>query len=310
MRTLTRDKKLPTPARYESKHFSAWSNAGNDFTTARLRDCEMLYDRFFTHFRSKGFTVHRPASKLMVAVFDSQVGFEGYLDQKMPPNLVGIYHPVSNRLVVYDINQNRAVLEGKQKALEISRQIPFDIDRVQYLQKVEWHAGDYSRDANIGVTIHEAAHQLSFNCGLLNRDGDVPVWLAEGLACYCEATDRGIWQGVGGPNPERVRALAAQVRNEGDFLSLKELVGSDDWRKEAGKMMLGYGQSWALFRLLMEERPQALRSYLALIWSRRAPEHRLTDFRQVFGPNLAPLERRYQEYMHEMVVRYGQPSRP
>jgi hypothetical protein len=305
MATLTRDHKLPSPVRYETKHFTAWSNADDEFTAMRLRNCELLYDNFLAHFQRKGFTVRAPATKLMVAVFDSQSGFEAYLGRRMPTNLVGVYHPASNRLVVYDINQNRSVLDGKRKALDVSKKIAFDIDRVQYVQSVARHANDYCADANVGTTIHEAAHQVSFNCGLLNRHGDVPMWLAEGLACYCEATENGSWQGLGAPNPERMKALTNQVRGKGHFLSLAVLVGSDDWRKEAGTMMLGYAQSWALFRLLMEERPQALRSYLALIYSRRAPEHRLTDFRQVFGADLSRLARRYQDYLHELVDRYG-----
>ncbi|HYT88867.1 MAG TPA: DUF1570 domain-containing protein [Gemmataceae bacterium] len=305
MAALTSDHKLARPVRYESKHFTAWSNADDDFTVMRLRNCELLYDNFLTHFRRKGFAVREPATKLMVAIFDSQSGFEAYLGQKMPINLVGVYHPTTNRLVVYDIHQNRAVLDGKKKALDMSGKIPFDIDRVQYVQAVERHATDYCKDANLGTTIHEAAHQVSFNCGLLNRNGDVPMWLAEGLACYCEATDQGAWQGIGAPNPERIKPLTNQVRGKGHFLSLATLVGSDDWRKEAGTMMLGYAQSWALFRLLMEERPQALRSYLTLIYSRRVPEYRLTDFRQIFGADLSRLARRYQDYLHELVDRYG-----
>ena len=42
--------------------------------------------------------------------------------------------------------------------------------------------------------------------------------------------------------------------------------------------LLGYAQSWALFRMLMEERPKQMRAYLTLIWDRRTSEHRLTDF--------------------------------
>src|SRR5439155_19491484 len=120
--------KLPQASRYETKHFTAWSNADADFTATRLRNCEVMYENFLAHFRRKGFTLRTPPAKLMVTVFDSQAGFEAYLGRKMPPTLVGLYHPVTNRLIVYDIDQNRAVLAGKQHALKVSKQIPFDID--------------------------------------------------------------------------------------------------------------------------------------------------------------------------------------
>src|SRR5205823_1805147 len=110
-----------------------WSNAGAEFTAERLRDCETLYKDFLAHFRGKGFAVHAPAGRLMVAVFDSQSGFDAYLGGKMSGGLVGVYHPPSNRLVIYDIHRNRALLAGKREALQISARIPFDIDRVQFL---------------------------------------------------------------------------------------------------------------------------------------------------------------------------------
>lgn len=305
MQGLVRDHKLPRAARYESKHFTAWSNADAEFTATRLRNCEVMYDNFLAHFRRKGFTVRTPAARLMVALFDSQGGFEAYLGQKMPPTLVGLYHPGTNRLIVYDLDRNRGVQAGKEHALKVSQQIPFDIDRVQFVGAAERHARDFVRDANIGTTMHEVAHQMSFNCGLLSRTGDVPVWLAEGLACYCEPAEKGAWQGIGAPNPERVRALTAALRGPGRLLSVSRLAGGDDWRRDGASVMAGYAQSWALFRMLMEERPQALKAYLALIAGRRAPEHRLTDFRQAFGADLAPLERRHFEYVQRMVEQYG-----
>jgi hypothetical protein len=310
MQELVRKHKLHPVTRQDSKHFTAWGNASPAFTAERLRNCEALYDDFLTHFRRKGFAVRPPEARLMVAVFDAHAGFDAYLGQKMPANLVGIYHPPSNRLVIYDIHQNRGLLAGKQKLQEFSRQIPFELDRTQFVGEVERRARVFAEDANVSTTAHEAAHQLSFNCGLLNRKGDVPVWLAEGLATYCEPAHHATWQGLGGPNYERVRALAWGLRGNGRMLSLKALVSSDDWRKDAATVLTGYAQSWALFRMLMEERPEALKAYLALIRDRRAPEHRLTDFRQAFGADLSPLERRHQDYLREMVQRYGPHPEP
>lgn len=154
--------------------------------------------------------------------------------------------------------------------------------------------------------MHEAAHQVSFNCGLLNRDGDKPLWLAEGLACYCEATEKGAWQGVGRPNnPDRLHVLAQVQRGKAKLLPIAELVGSADWRKDSATLTVGYAQSWALFHLLMHRRPEALRKYLALIYPRRTPDHRLTDFRQVFGADLTRLDRELAGYVTDLVERYG-----
>jgi hypothetical protein len=64
-------------------------------------------------------------------------------------------------------------------------------------------------------------------------------------------------------------------------------------------IVLGYAQSWALFRMLMEQRPKEMQKYLALIWARRTPENRLADFVEVFGSDLGKLEVRYQRYLRE-----------
>ena len=37
--------------------------------------------------------------------------------------------------------------------------------------------------------VHEATHQLSFNTGLLNREGDTPLCIVEGLGTYGESRD-------------------------------------------------------------------------------------------------------------------------
>jgi len=52
------------------------------------------------------------------------------------------------------------------------------------------------------------------------------------------------------------------------------------------RVLIGYAQSWALFRMLMEEQPRAMRQYFELIHPRRTPDHRLADFVEVFGTDL------------------------
>ena len=89
------------------------------------------------------------------------------------------------------------------------------------------------------------------------------------------------------------------MRGNGGLIPLPVLIESDDWlhrAKDARIGLLGYAQSWALFHMLIEDKPQALRKYLSLIYPRRTPDHRLEDFVQVFG-DLGKLEREYQSYV-------------
>jgi hypothetical protein len=299
-----RNNKMAPLAKFESRNFTAWSNASPDFTAMRLRNCEVLYHAFFRHFEGKGFRLRPPAARLMVAVFDAQQGFEAYMGQKMPNTLTGIYHPVSNRLVVYDLNHNQGVQANRDKALLAGNKL-LDFDRVNYIQAVERWARDACTDANIATTMHEAAHQVSYNCGLLNRQADRPMWLAEGLACYCESTENGVWKGIGQPNPERLRTLAGVLKGKGKWVPLAELVGETDWRTSSETLLPGYAQSWALFHMLMHQRPKALREYLATVNARQTADHRLTDFRQAFGADLGRLDREFAAYVQQLVQKYG-----
>jgi hypothetical protein len=132
----------------------------------------------------------------------------------------------------------------------------------------------------------------------------VPVWLAEGLAVYCESTVGGAWQGLGESNPQRADVLAGPARGRSDFLSLRGMVSSDDWIRKAttvNQVVLGYSQSWALFRMLISDHPEQLKAYMKTIYARRTREHRLADFAAAFGTDLAKLERRYQAYMRTIV---------
>jgi hypothetical protein len=304
MKQLQKANGLPAVRRGDSRHFLALGTANIGFMQQRLDDCQTIHALFFDHFRRRGFEVRQPGGKLLVAVFDSQKGFEAYLGRQMPTSVTGLYHPASNRMVVYDYSGNRAFLAGREKNRELLDRARTDLERGHMLVTLGRAENDRLSDANIGTMMHEVAHQLSFNCGLLNRQGDVPVWLAEGLACYCESTINGSWQGIGKPNPQRAAGLAGPIRGKGAWLPLRDLVSNDDWIRRAkttDQVLLGYAQSWALFGWLMRDKPEQLQRYLRMLAERRTPEHRLTDFGTAFGSDLNALDRRYQAYIRELV---------
>src|SRR5262249_59691296 len=75
------------------------------------------------------------------------------------------------------------------------------------------------------------------------------------------------------------------------------------------QILLGYAQSWALFRMLMDEEPHHMRTYLKFIYPQRVNERRLADFQQAFGSDLSRLEQRYAAYIKDMVQQYA-PAKP
>jgi hypothetical protein len=311
MRKLQQEHNLPRLLRYDSKHFLALSNADAGYTEYRLYNCETIYGLFFEHFRKRGFAITQPKEKLLVAIFSTPEGFEAYLGQKMSEAVTGVYHTPSNRFIVYDFGKNKFFLRGKKNAEEAVKSGSSDLERERRTLTFGRHLRDVRDDTNISTVMHEVAHQLSFNCGMLNRSGDVPVWLAEGLAVYCESTVKGAWQGIGEPSPQRASVLARQLRAGGELMPLRMMVANDNWirgARQVDQVLLGYSQSWALFRMLMEERPKQLRAYLRTIYPRRTPEHRLADFASAFG-DLHKFDKRYQEYLRE-VARKEAPAAP
>ena len=311
VRQFERGHQLRPLVRFESQHYLAMSNTDNSFSELRLGNCEMLYSAFLQHFRGKGFKVREPDGKLHALIFQSQTSFHDYVGMTVSPQITGIYFK-NNCLVMYDYATNQDFMAKKRKAEELLQTISTQPERERYLERVNRRSEEFRRDVTISTITHEAAHQMSFNCGLLNRSADMPMWLAEGLACYCEATSGGIWLGIGEANPERLMALNKAVASKTGLLPMTSMVAGDKWHNlkgDEGGVLQGYGQSWALFRWLMEEKPAKLREYLEVVAKRKTPEHRLGDFQHAFGRDLKAVQAQYEDYVKRLVKRYPQYQR-
>jgi len=310
---LSAKNKLSPVSRFDSKHFTAFSNADDEITRQYLRHCEMIYNQFLDHFRRQGFPIVKPANKMMVAIFDSQAGFDAYLGRSMPSSITGLFDLRTNRLVVFDYASNPLFIDEKQKVQDAVKNIASPSEREKASGATNRQAKDFRNNVNIGTIMHETGHLLAFNTGLHNRLGDVPVWLAEGLACYCEPVDHGTWKGIGEPNDERLQTLVQAVKGGQKLIPLRDLVSGDAWagngQATGPNLLMGYAQSWALFKLLMEERPKALRAYLKAIETRNTPKHRLTDFCAAFGSDINVLEERYQQYVADQIRQSYRPKK-
>jgi hypothetical protein len=302
---LAQQHNLPPMAQYDTAHFVAMSNAEEGLTRMELRNCESMFTTFFDHFRAKGFEIREPGYKLPVAILDSQSGFEAYLGHKMSPLIRGFYQMDTNRFVMYDYGQNDAWVAFQRTVEKRGSQINGIFDRQRYRQSVRRQTQDFRNDANTSTVMHEVSHQLAYNCGLLNRDVQPPPWLAEGMACYCESTANGAWQGLGEANVERLKDLAS-LQRAGELVSVRELVRTGRWLSSATeqhRLIAYYAQSWALFRMLMEEEPAGMRTFLSLIYNEHAPERFLAHFQQAFGADLSKMERRHSAYIrNELAV--------
>ena len=84
------------------------------------------------------------------------------------------------------------------------------------------HSGRF----NAYTLAHELTHQLSFNTGLLNREGDVPACIGEGLGMYGEARDVIGPSDFGRCNWTRLSAITTGLRKL-PWIPLRDLFSED-----------------------------------------------------------------------------------
>jgi hypothetical protein len=256
-------------------HYQAIGDAPEAFMKLTLGDCEQLAQDFDKHFRGRGFRVHPPDRRLTVVVFRDDRSFRRFFPQLSTGKSagkgasvqrVGNYSRATNILYVFDW-----------------RMVPME---------------PRSSHRNSETLAHEGIHQLSYNTGLLAREGDVPLCIVEGLGMYGEARPVTGPSDLGRINLRRLDDLARTQRMI-DWIPLRELF-TDDSVLQAGKalrVLLGYAQCWLLVHYLMKD-PETLpkfRNYLDAIAARKKADRRLEDAQAHLG-DLDALDRELRRY--------------
>ncbi len=161
---------------------------------------------------------------------------------------------------------------------------------------------------NMRTLAHEATHQLTFNTGLINRRGDVPFAIYEGLACYSETRKLHGHSEPGEVNGLRLDDLAHILRRA-SWIPAADLLSSepDSLVTTADQTLLAYSQSWLLVYYLMKtaSRLPQFQAYLKAIYSRTDKKHRRDDAERSFGD----LDRLDQEVRRE-AIRLQRAPRP
>jgi hypothetical protein len=189
---------------------------------------EELYNRFGHYFRVRGFALQEPLYPMIAVVDrnrDEYFRRAAASGTPVPPNFLGHYDPISNRVFLFDETA------GKPKT-------------------------DWSENAS--TIIHEATHQTAFNVGVHRRFAGTPRWLAEGLATMFEAP--GVWSErydhtqadrINQGRFESFRKYTASRRQPG---SLALLIMTDEaFRSDPDG---AYAEGWALSFYLCETQPR------------------------------------------------------
>jgi len=156
----------------------------------------------------------------------------------------------------------------------------------------------------VATIVHEATHQIAFNCGLQKRFSDNPVWLAEGLAMFCETPDlfsNRSWSGIGKVNYERWD-LYRNNANADRVDSLRSLIVDDSRFRNSRTAVDAYAEAWAWTYFLITWHTDEYVAYLNDIADKPllTPAHkqaRLADFTKHFGSDFAKLEDEFYRRM-------------
>ncbi len=259
-------------------------------TPKYARWCSSLLERlqkaFLAYWKKRGCEVHAPKSPLIVVVFGDKASYMRYARPELGPaggSAIGFYSILTNRIAMYDLTGMQAlqIRSGRRSSAH-------DISTLLSQPEAE---------PLVATIVHEATHQISFNCGLQTRLAPNPVWLSEGLAVYFETPDLSSsrsWRGVGNVNYSRWDRFRANVHS-GRVGTLQSLIKDDHRIRNPSTAVDAYAEAWAWNYFLIRWRPEQYTSYLKMLAAKPRltidkPSTRLSDFKQHFGNDLDALK--------------------
>ena len=272
---------------YSTDHYALCTNASE----AYARWCVTLLERLATAFRAywtqREYKTVDHEFPLVAIVFQKQTQFAEFATVDVSPELAtvpGYFSIPTNRIVLHDLTQ---ATQGQP--VRSSEEIDQRLGAAQY---------------NVATMIHEATHQIAFNCGLHTRMADNPMWMTEGMATFFETPDlrgKAGWKTAGQinrPRLQRFKEFLAQRRADD---SLQTLVRNDARLTDPKTAEDAYAESWALTYFLIRKKEAAYVKYLTHIAAKQpldfpTQEQRLTEFQDAFG-ELEKLNTEFVKYV-------------
>ena len=256
---------------------------------------ERLYLAFTNYWRRRGFEIRQPEFPLVAIVFADRDAYIRYSRDEVGDaieSIIGYYSLRSNRMVMYDLTGSQSSgrgLRGGGTAAQINALLR-----------------QPAASRQVATIVHEATHQIAFNCGLHTRYSDCPRWFSEGIAVYFETPDlasaRG-WRGVGEVNRDRLAQFRQYLRRR-PATSLETLLRDDQRFLDANQALNAYAEAWSLTYFLLHRYPDKYINYLRVLSEKSplvqdGPERRLLEFREIFG-ELRDLDAEFARYIERL----------
>ncbi len=254
---------------------------------------ERLYSAFTNYWSGRRVELHEPEVPLVAIIFADRRTYIRHATEELgspPGNVVGYYNLLTNRVTMFDLTgAERFSGTGRHRGNRAA------------IQRILSQPGAAK---NVATIVHEATHQVAYNCGLQTRFADIPLWVSEGLATYFETPDvqsnKG-WRRLGGVNQDRLRTFL-QYLPQRDSDSLPSLLRNDERFRDQRQAVDAYAEAWALNYFLLRQKADLYTEYLRMLKEKPqlvqdAPETRLEEFQSVFGQDLARLDEEFIRYL-------------
>ena len=259
--------------------------------------CGALYERlfraFYNYWERRGLTLQRPDLPLVALVFADRASYESYARDELgdaAQSVIGFYSLRTNRVAMFDLTDT--------KGLQVAGR------RFTSTAQINALLAQPRAEQTVATIIHEATHQIAFNCGMHPRFADIPLWVSEGLAIFFETPDlrssQG-WRNIGGVHTGRLAQFRRYLKTR-PADSLRTLTADESRFRQPHAALDAYAEAWALQHFLISTRlsdyvryQQQLSKKPILVYD--TPEQRLAEFQQAFGEDLAALDAEFLRYI-------------
>jgi hypothetical protein len=281
---------------HQTAHYLICYNTSREYAQWCGGLFERLYRGFTNYWSRRGFKPQEPRFPLVAVIFADGDDYRRHARTELgdsAESIIGYYSLSSNRMTMYD-------LTGIQSLRQPG-------DRRGSAQEINRMLSRPEAERTVATIIHEATHQISFNCGLQTRLADNPLWVSEGLAVFFETPDLGSgkgWRTIGGVNQVRLNDFRGYLARR-PANSLQSLLANDDRLRDPLQAADAYAEAWALNYFLLRAKPRQYEAYLKVLAAKRpfiwdTPEKRLAEFQSIFGDDLAVFDAEFLRHMSKV----------
>jgi hypothetical protein len=273
-----------------------------DTTLAYARWCgnllEQLDAAFIEHWKKNGFELTEPEFPLVAVIFADRGNFIRCTEPEVGSAVAYInayYNQTTNRIVFYDLTGLEVYGNNSRvKSSSLERRFREIMSRPDSAKAV-------------ATFVHEAAHQISYNCGMLKRFSACPHWVSEGIATLYETPDLSgeqAWSDTIKVNPLRLKHFYKYATERNPNSPMRKVAASDEpfVIVSPENALDAYAICWSMMYFFHAKYNNELIRYLKMI-SQKEPfliddeSKRIRDFEEIFGSNWENLHQEYYKFM-------------